>query len=463
MSHLVIVGGSDAGISAALRAREVNPRCTVTVVVADTFPNFSICGLPFYLSGETPDWRQLAHRSIEEIEAQGIKLLLNARAQRINSTERVVTTMDQDGQTRPLAYDRLIIATGAAPLLPAIAGLDLPGVFPLHTMRESFHLHQQLDTQPPPRSAVIVGGGYIGLEMADALTHRGIAVTLLHRGPSVLSTVDPSLGGLVAEELRRHGVAVVTNLTVSALVQEGDQLRVSGAHGFTALADLVLLATGVRPVTDVARTAGVQTGLHGAIQVTRAMETNVPQIFAAGDCVETWHRVLEQPTYLPLGTTAHKQGRVAGENAAGGTRTVAGAVGTQVVKVFDLAIARTGLLEAEAAHAGFDPRTVGVTAWDHKAYYPGAQPLHVRVTGDRRSGRLLGAQIVGHWQSEVAKRIDVFAAALFHGMRIDDLNDLDLSYTPPLSSPWDPIQAAAQAWERAGASDLNRAPRETNK
>lgn len=463
MSHLVVLGGSDAGISAALRAREINPALAVTVVVADAFPNYSICGLPFYLSGETPDWHQLAHRSVEDIAAHGITLLLNHRARAIDPSRRVVTVTDEEGYLHQLVYDQLIVATGAAPLLPAIMGLDLPGVFPLHTMQESFHLHHQLDTQPAPRSSVIVGGGYIGLEMADALTHRGVAVTLLQRGPTVLTTVDPSLGGLVAEELRRHGVAVVTDIAVNALVKEGDQLRASGAHEFTTLADLVLVATGVRPVTDVARTAGVKTGLHGAIQVTRAMQTTVPYIFAAGDCVETWHRVLEQPTYLPLGTTAHKQGRVAGENAAGGTRTFAGTVGTQVVKLFDLAIARTGLLEAEAADAGFDPRTVEVTVWDHKAYYPGAQPLHVRITGDRRSGRLLGAQIVGHWQSEVAKRVDVYAAALFHGMRINDLNDLDLSYTPPLSSPWDPIQLAAQAWERAGASDLKRASHETNK
>ena len=226
-------------------------------------------------------------------------------------------------------------------------------------------------------------------------------------------------------------------------------MRVSGSADVQHTADLVLVAVGVQPDTALAHTAGVKLGVHGAISVTRHMETNVEYIYAAGDCVETWHRMLQHPTYLPLGTTAHKQGRVAGENAVGGQRVFAGSLGTQVVKVFDLACARTGLTEMEARAAGYDPYTQELVTWDHKRYYPGAQELHVRLTGDRQSGRLLGAQIVGHWQAEVAKRIDIFATALFHEMTIDAMNDLDLSYTPPLSSPWDPVQVAAQAWLQA--------------
>jgi NADPH-dependent 2,4-dienoyl-CoA reductase/sulfur reductase-like enzyme len=182
------------------------------------------------------------------------------------------------------------------------------------------------------------------------------------------------------------------------------------------------------------------------------METNVPDIYAAGDCVETWHRLLNAPTYLPLGTTAHKQGRIAGENAVGGHREFAGTLGTQVVKVFDVAIARTGLRDAEARHAGFDPLTVESTHLDHKGYYPDAHEIRIRLTGDRSTGRLLGAQMIGHFQAEVAKRIDIFAAAIFHGMCVDDLNMLDLSYTPPVSSPWDPVQMSAQAWVKEQSS-----------
>ena len=299
-----------------------------------------------------------------------------------------------------------------------------------------------------PRSAIIVGAGYIGVEMADALAHRGLQVTLVGRTKSVLATVDPELGDIIGDELRRHNVEVRTNVEVTG-IESSNCLRVSGTNGFEQSADLVLVAAGVKPASQLAAKAGISTGQKGAIQVDTSMQTNIPDIYAAGDCVETWHRVLQQYKYLPLGTTSHKQGRVAGENAVGGNRHFAGCVGTQVVKVFDLAAARTGLLEHEAKAAGFNPLTVETDAWDHKAYYPGAHEMRIRVTGDADTGKLLGAQIVGHWRQEVAKRIDIFAAALFHGMSVEEFNDLDLSYTPPLSSPWDPVQIAAQAWCRA--------------
>lgn len=216
--------------------------------------------------------------------------------------------------------------------------------------------------------------------------------------------------------------------------------------------DLVIMATGVKPASELARDCGIRTGLKDAIVVDRFMRTNFPNVYAAGDCVETWHNLLQEYKYLPLGTTSHKQGRVAGENAVGGAKQFAGSLGTQVVKVFDLAAGRTGLRDHEAKLAGFNPRTIETTAWDHKAYYPRAQQMTLRVTGDTSTGKLLGAQIVGHWRSEVAKRIDVFATALYHGMTVDSLNDLDLSYTPPLSSPWDPVQLAAQKWSRGPAA-----------
>ncbi len=461
MTHLLIIGGSDAGISAALRAREVDPAVEVTVVVADAFPNYSICGLPFYLSGEVPEWQALAHRTVAEIEAQGITLRLNERAEEIDSHHQVIQVSDQAGQRHQLTYDRLVIATGATPIRPSLPGLDVPGVYCLHTMADSFAVHQHLAEQAS-RSAIIIGGGYIGLEMADALTLRGLQVTLLQRGASVLKTLDPQLSQLVSRELEAHGVRVMTGQVIEGFERHGSQVQVVGTAGVQHVADLVLVAVGVQPDTVIAQTAGVHLGERGAIAVTRQMETNVETIYAAGDCVETWHRLLERPTYLPLGTTAHKQGRVAGENAVGGQRFFAGSLGTQVVKVFDLAFARTGLTEAEARAAGYDSWTQEVVTWDHKRYYPGAKALQMRVTGDRQNGRLLGAQIVGHWQAEVAKRIDIFATALFHAMTVDALSDLDLSYTPPLSSPWDPVQVAAQAWmpEEDMASSLTSQERQ---
>ncbi len=446
MTKLVIIGGSDAGISAALRAKEVDAQTEVSVIVADSFPNYSICGLPFYLSGEVPDWHSLAHRTADDIRAAGIHLLLNQTAQDIDANTHQVTVTTTHGQSQNIAYDRLLLATGATSIRPSIRGLDLPRVYTLHWMDDSFAVQKYLNTNAP-RSAVIIGGGYIGVEMADALTVRGIAVTLIEHGPSVLKTVESSLGDILSAELQQHGVNVVNGVAIEELTQEGTQIRVKGSHGFSTETEMVLVAVGVRPVADLAASAKVETGIQGAIRVTRSMETNVADIYAAGDCVETWHRLLHHSTYLPLGTTTHKQGRVAGENMLGGQREFAGTLGTQVVKVFEKVAARTGLKDAEAASAGFDPLTVESTFWDHKVYYPGAHELRLRVTGDRKTGQLLGAQMVGHVQGEIAKRIDIFATALFHEMSIDALSDLDLSYTPPLSSPWDPVQMSAQAWQ----------------
>jgi NADPH-dependent 2,4-dienoyl-CoA reductase/sulfur reductase-like enzyme len=447
LSRLLIIGGSDAGISAALRAREVNPDFDVTVVVADRFPNYSICGLPFFLSGEVADWHDLAHRTAEDIASKGIELLLDRTAQTIDPTAKIVTIADPEGQTQQLTYDRLIVGTGAVPTRPKIAGLDLPGVYLLRSMADSFAVHQHLTTHKP-ESVVIIGGGYIGLEMADAFTHQNLDVTVVEHSATVMKTVDSSLGQAIAHELQRHGVKVVNDVAIETIEQQGTQLLVKGG-GFEAKADLVLVSVGVKPSTYLATTAGIATGIEGAIAVNRKMETNIPDIYAAGDCIETWHRLLNRYTYLPLGTTAHKQGRIAGENAVEGDREFAGVLGTQVVKVFDLAIARTGLRDGEAVEAGFDPYTVELETWSHKAYYPGARELHIRITGDRQTHRLLGAQIVGHYHAEVAKRIDIFAAALFHNMTMEQLDDLDLSYTPPFSSPWDPIQMSAQAWVKS--------------
>ena len=441
--HLLVVGGSDAGISPALRAHELDPGVEVTLLVADDYPNFSICGLPYFLSGETPDWRDLAHRK----EFPGIKVLRRHRAVGIDAAGRTVS-VQHEGAEATMRYDKLIVATGATPVRPELAGYDLPNVFSLHTMEDRFAVHRRLE-ESPCESAVLIGGGYIGLEMADALTKRGLKVTLLSRTETVLPTVDSEIGLRIEEELRRHGVRGFTNVTATQIERQGTSpspLKVADTSNKTRSADLVIVAVGARPVSSLARRAGAQLGVRDAIVVTRQMRTNLPNVFAAGDCVETYHRLLRRPTYISLGTIAHKQGRVAGENAVGGNRAYAGAVGTQSLKVFDLVIGCTGLRDRESRAEGFEPLTVASSANDHKAYYPGATPLHMRMTGDLSSGRLLGSQIVGDRKAEISKRIDVVAAALFQEARVEDLNDLDLSYTPPFSSPWDPVQMAAQSW-----------------
>jgi NADPH-dependent 2,4-dienoyl-CoA reductase/sulfur reductase-like enzyme len=306
-----------------------------------------------------------------------------------------------------------------------------------------------------PASAVIVGGGYIGLEMADALTTRGLAVTQMEQLHEVLPTVDPPLGVLVHGELAAHGVEVLAGTTVRAISRAAPgqagrlAVQATGADdtAVTRLADMVLVVVGVRPDTALAAEAGARLGFKQAIAVDKQMRTSLPDVFAAGDCVITYHRLLGE-TYLPLGTTAHKQGRVAGENALGGSRLFAGSLGTQVVKIFDQAAARTGLRDHEAVAAGFGPVTIESQADDHKAYYPGSHRITMRVTGDRATGRLLGMQLFGHKNAEIAKRVDIAATAIFHHMTVDAVSDLDLSYTPPLGSPWEAVQMGAQAWVR---------------
>lgn len=468
--HLVIVGGSDAGISAALRARELDPTVDVTVVVADAFPNYSICGIPYFISGEVGHWTNLAHRTRADLEATGMQLMLDTVATAINPTEHTLTVRDEDGQEHALPYDALMVGTGALPVRPPIDGLErlgpADGVHVLHSMGDTLALDASL-TEIAPRSALIVGAGYVGLEMAEGLTARGIAVTQVEMLPEVLPTVDPELGALVHAELDHHGVKVHTRTTVKGVQRSENgsaRLHVDGTGpdgrpiGWDV--DLVLVVVGVRPDTDLLVRAGATTGARGAVVVDEFMATGLPDIWAAGDCVVTHHRQLGI-TYLPLGTTAHKQGRIAGENAIGGQARFAGILSTQVVKVFDLVAARTGLRDEEAETAGYNPATVQSAPDDHKAYYPGAHPITIRVTGDRTTGRLLGAQLVGRRSTETAKRVDIYATALFHQMTIDALTELDLSYTPPLGSPWDAVQVAGQAWVREQRAGTTTAPAAT--
>ncbi len=453
--HLVMIGGSDAGISAALRARELDPGAEVSVIVADSYPNFSICGIPYYISREVTHWYNLAHRTTADLEATGMTLRLDTTARRIDVPGRKLLVTTREGHEELLAYDKLIIGTGAVPVRPPIGGLDAlgpdDGVHLLHSMGDTFTVMRTLEDKTPA-TAVIVGAGYIGLEMADALTTRGLHVIQMEQLPEVLPTVNPALGQLVHAQLTEHGAEVLTGTTVRQITRTDAgrlEVQATAADGSTVtrLADMVLVVVGVHPDTALAASAGTALGAKGAIAVDRGMRTNLPDVYAAGDCVVTHHRLLGE-TYLPLGTTAHKQGRVAGENALGGTREFAGSLGTQVVKIFDQAAARTGLRDHEASAAGYDPVTIQSEADDHKAYYPGSHRITMRFTGDRATGRLLGVQLFGHRHAEIAKRVNIAATAIFHSMTVNGLSDLDLSYTPPLGSPWDAIQMGAHAWLR---------------
>ncbi len=310
--RLLIVDGSDAGISAALRARELDRGTEVTVLLADDFPNYSICGLPFFLSGETPDWHSLAHRT----EFEGIEIRRRHRATHIDVLSKAVTASVKGAGPLTLPYDKLVICTGAGPVEPVIEGWKSPGVFLLHTMNDSFAMHRFLETAKPKR-AVIVGAGYIGLEMADALTHRGIEVTVASHTPSVLATVDAEFGKTIAAELQCHGVKVFTNVEVHKVSQVSDQLHVSGSDDFEQDCEMVLIAVGVKPNAALGAEAGLETGAKGALRANRRMETKLPGIYAAGDCAETFHRILNRHTYLPSRHDSAQAGACGGGDRAG--------------------------------------------------------------------------------------------------------------------------------------------------
>lgn len=456
MTHLLAVGGSDAGIAAALRARELDPTTDVTVVLADEFPNFSTCGIPYCVSGDVATKDSLAHRTRTDLESAGIMVRSSTWASAVDVDRRRLTVIGPAGE-EDIAYDELLIGTGAAPARPAGMPFGQPGIHLLHSMSDAEDVVAALDGLPAGSRVAVVGAGYVGLEMAEGLVARGFDTTLIQRGPEVLSTLDPGLGSLLTAEVRGQGVSVMTGTTVTGIAAAGSgRWRVSARTPDGDVNDtfaLVIVCVGVRPVTNLAAAAGARLGQAGAIVVDEGMRTGVPHVWAAGDCVLTHHRLLGT-RWLPLGTTAHKQGRVAGENMLGGDRRFAGSLGTQVVKVFDLVAARTGLRQDETGQLKVDALTQVTAADDHKRYYPGAVPLTISITGDPATRKLLGAQIVGRRTAEISKRIDTFATATHAGLSVDDVLDLDLSYTPPLGSPWDAVQVAAHSWERAAAHTM---------
>ena len=456
--HLVMIGGSDAGISAALRARELGPGAEVSVVVADAYPNFSICGIPYYVSGEVTHWRNLAHRTTADLEATGMNLRLDTTARRIDVSGRKLLVTGPKGHEELLAYDKLVIGTGAVPVRPPIGGLEAlgpdDGVHLLHSMGDTFAVMRTLEDKVPA-SAVIVGAGYIGLEMADALTTRGLHVIQMEQLPEVLPTVDPALGHLVHAQLAGRGVEVLTGTTVRQITRTGGEA--GGLQVEATAADGTAVTRQARhwswsswvsaPTPPWLPARGLRWGPGARSPWTAACGPISPTSTRPGTA---WSPGTGCSAKLTCRSAPRPTSKAEwpGRTPSAGPGSSRGSLGTQVVKIFDQAAARTGLRDHEAAAAGYDPVTVQSGADDHKAYYPGSHRITMRFTGDRATGQLLGAQLFGHRHAEIAKRIDIAATAIFHAMTVDGLSDLDLSYTPPLGSPWDAIQIGAQAWLR---------------
>jgi NADPH-dependent 2,4-dienoyl-CoA reductase/sulfur reductase-like enzyme len=438
VERLVVVGGDAGGMGAASIARRLRPDLDIVALEQSDFTSYSACGIPYVIGGEVARLDELVVRTPQEFrERHRIDARIRHRALGIDLDRREVEVHDLDhDRTFRLGFDQLLLATGARPTRPELPGIDGPDVFGIQTLDDGARLLARVAERPPGR-VVVVGGGYVGLEMAEAFLHRGAAVTVVERSREVMRTLDPDMGALVSRALRRHGVEVRCGTQVTAL-GEG----VVHTDGGDLPADLVVLGLGVVPNSELAGAAGITLGSRGAIAVDRRQHTSADGVWAAGDCAESFHLVSGRPVHVALGTVANKHARVAGTNIAGGYATFPGVVGTAVAKICDTEVARTGLTEGEATRAGFEFHVARIEATTRAGYYPGAAPILVKLLAERRSGRLLGAQIVG--QEGAAKRIDVVATALHAGMTVEQMTHLDLSYAPPFSPVWDPVLVAAR-------------------
>jgi NADPH-dependent 2,4-dienoyl-CoA reductase/sulfur reductase-like enzyme len=441
-SRMVVVGADAAGMSAASQARRRRPADDLAIVAFERGPHtsYSACGIPYYASGMVDEAERLVARTPEQFAARQIDARVRHQVEEIDLDGGRVRVNDLDrGRTFDEPWDVLVIATGTEPLRPSVPGLDLPGVFGLSILQDGLDLRRAIDDKP--RRAVVIGGGYIGLEAAEALVYRGIPTVMVVRGPEVMNTLDPDMGALVGQALRDAGVELHSNEKVEAI--EGDRrVRAVRTAAGTLEADLVVLGMGTRPNVTLAREAGVALGRTGAIEVGPRMQTRHDGVWAAGDCAETRHLVSGHPVNYHLGTIANKQGRVCGINIGGGYATFPGALGTAVTQVWPVEVARTGLTETELRPLGLEYETVTVDSTTRAGYFPGSAPIRIKLIAERRSGRLLGAQIVG--KEGAAKRIDVFATALWNRMTVEDMINLDLSYAPPFSPVWDPVLIAAR-------------------
>jgi len=436
--RLVVVGGGAAGMSAASAARRVEPGLDVVVLEASGYAAWGLCGLPYYAAGVVGDPEALvSHPPAWFREVRRIDLRLHARAVALDPARRVVTL--DDGTD--IGYGALVVTAGAAPVLPPLPGLEDPRVFTVRTLESAIALRRLLDAGGA-RRCLIVGAGYIGLEMAEGLAAQGCDVTITELLPQVMATLDPEVAEGVEATVRTHA-DLRLGVGLHGVTTDGTRLEAELADSTRLVVDAIVVATGVRPQTAIAAAAGATTGPAGALLVDDAMRTSLPDVFAAGDCIAAYHRVLRRPAWVPLGPTANKTGRVAGTVAAGGTARFAGVVGTAVCKVFDLTVARTGLTLAEARAHGLTAAATDSVARSRATYYPGVEPTRTRLVHGP-DGQLLGAQMVSA-DPATAKRIDVIATALHAGFDVATLADLDLSYAPPYAPVYDPVLRAAQA------------------
>ena len=445
--RLLVVGGDAGGMTAASQARRWKPADELEIVAFErgNYTSYSACGIPYFLGGTVEEFDRLIVRTPAEfMEKNQIDARIHHEVTAIDIDARTIEVRGPDGTSSTEGFDHLVVATGGVPQRIDWPGSDADGIFGVQHLDDAVAIDKALSEGP--RKAVVIGGGYIGLEMAEAFVNRGLDVTLVEAAEQPMNTLDPDMGVLVADELTGLGVKVRCADPVQGFETSGGKVTAVVAADGTYPADIVVLGLGTSPNVKLAQDAGIPIGPSGGIKVDRRMQTEIEGVWSAGDCAEKFHLVSRQPVSIPLGTHANKEGRVAGINIGGKYATFPGVLGTAVSKVCGIEVARTGLKESEAADAGFKTVSTIVDSTTRAGYFPGASPIKTKMIVEHRSGRLLGAQIIG--EEGAAKRIDAIATALWNEMTVDQMLHLDLGYAPPFAPVWDPVLVAArQSWK----------------
>jgi len=439
--RLLVIGGVAAGPKAAAKARRCDPEMEIVIYQEEDDISYAGCGLPYYISGVIGERDDLISRTPGQFAQEGIRILKNRRIESIDVKNQTISGRKiGSGETFTDHFDRLVIATGAYPIRPRIEGIDLNNVFYLRSIFDADAIFQQIQSESI-RNVVIAGGGYIGLEMAESLALRGKNVTIVELAPQILTLFDEDFAGILRQYLEKKGVNVFTSEGIQALRGKEGKVTHVQTVARELEADVVLMSLGIRSQVELAKQAGLKIGETGAIWVNEKMETSVEGVYAAGDCAETTHLITGKRVWIPLGSTANKQGRVVGVNVCGGNATFPGVMGTAAFKTFDFNVAKTGLSMREGKQEGFHPVQAIVRGYDRAHYYPGKKESTLKVIADKETGRILGGQVIGEGPSD--KFIDILAMALHAKMTCRDLANVDLAYAPPFSPVLSPIIVAA--------------------
>ena len=438
---VLIVGGVAGGATAAARIRRLDETAEITVFERSGYISYANCGLPYYIGDVITDPEELTLQTPESFFSRfRINMKVHHEVTAIHPNQKTISVKNlETGEEFEESYDKLILSPGAKPTQPRLPGVGIENVFTLRTVEDTFHIKEYINKYQP-KSAVLSGGGFIGLELAENLKELGMDVTIVQRPKQLMNPFDADMASLIHSEMRKHGVKLVLGHTVEGFEEKDGGIDILLKDEMPLHADMVVLAIGVTPDTHLAKDAGLELGIKGSIVVNDRMETSAPDIFAAGDAVQVKHYVTGQEALISLAGPANKQGRIIADNICGGDSRYPGSQGSSVIKVFDMTAATTGMNETNARKAGLDVDTVILSPMSHAGYYPGGKVMTMKVVFEKETYRLLGAQIVGY--EGVDKRIDVLATAIHAGMKATELKDLDLAYAPPYSSAKDPVNMA---------------------